>query len=384
MRPLIFGLWAAASLAGGVASAQTPPIASGPLESGPTVAAAIAEQSGEAACDGQALTAVHAESMDAVLLTSAYEGSDRSAYAEDLELSFTIDPDGRPRDIRGPSNGRGSTAGIGYWDDEAKAALAVSRFAGGARGDCRLTVHRSLTPMTVALPAALARGFGTARTGDPARQTARALLAPDCLTLPALDVAAYPDLSRGSVPPGGRAWTVVRFDVSADGTTRAVSTLESTGDAAFDAEGRRSVSATRFRDGSSRSGCIVSFGRSGEPQPDAPDPEPTGDILQSCPAEVRARFTPSRLQFPPAFLRRGVEGWAIVRFDIATWGAIGNVEVLQSQPADTFGLQAQRIIQQGRASPGFTPGVRCVDRVIFKMAEAASPGDPSAVEPLRD
>lgn len=383
MRTLFLGLCVVASLAGGVASAQTPPVVSVPPESRPTAPSAVAEQYGEATCDGETLTALHAESMDSVLLPTASEGADRSVYAQDMELFFTIDADGRPRDIRGPSIRRGSI-GIGYWDDEAKAALAVSRFAGGARGDCRLTVHRSLTLLTDAQPARLARGFGTARASDPVRQTVRARLAPDCLTLPALDVAAYPDLSRGSVRPGGRAWTVVRFKISSDGTTQAVSTLDSTGDADFDAEGRRSVSATRFRPGSSRSGCIVSFGRSGAPQTDAPDPEPTGDILQSCPAEVRARYTPGHLQFPRAFLRRGVEGWAIVRFDIATWGAIGNVEVLQSQPADTFGHQAQRIIQQGRASPGFTPGVRCVDRVIFQMAAEASPTDTAQLESLRD
>lgn len=374
---LVIGL---AAMTWEAAVAQTLPVIvqDGHAVSSPAPAA-IADQVAEATCDDAPVTPVHAEAMAATAFSAAPEGANRNEWARDLHLTFTIDSAGHPRDIRGSGAWRGSTSGIGYADDEAKAALAVWRFQPEARSDCQLTVRRSLTPLDQADIGLLAKGYGTSPVGGTGREAVRARLSPDCLSYPPLRIAAFPDLRLGTVRAGGRAWTVAHFDIADDGVVMGVTTLGSSGDAALDAEGRRAAAATVFQAGQVRRGCIVSFGRGGANLPNAPEPEPTGDELQSCPAEVRARYRTGRPIYPAAFRRRGVEGWAIIRYDIASWGEVGNVEVVQAQPADTFGEEARRIVRQGRAAPGFAAGIRCIDRVIFRMSDQEAPTSTDAV-----
>ena len=173
-------------------------------------------------------------------------------------------------------------------------------------------------------------------------------------------------------PPGGKAWTVVRWDVNAQGRATNVRTLGSSGDRAFDGESRRAVSATVVEGGAPLKGCVYNFYRNGESLP-APDfPIRDEDPLQVCPAEIGTRFktraTPE--SFPNAFRERGIEGWALVRFDLATWGEVGNVEVIDAQPAAAFGDAARRTVQSGRAEPAYTAGVRCVVPVRYTMPQA--------------
>ena len=97
-------------------------------------------------------------------------------------------------------------------------------------------------------------------------------------------------------------------------------------------------------------------------QEDRPDP------LAACPEAMDERFrVRPRLVFPEVFRQRAIEGWALVRFDVAPWGAIGNAAVIEAQPAALFGEDALRLVRASQATPGFEAGVRCVVPVRYRI-----------------
>ena len=75
------------------------------------------------------------------------------------------------------------------------------------------------------------------------------------------------------------------------------------------------------------------------------------------------------MNFPEPFRRRPFEGWAVVRYDVAPWGATGNIEVLASEPAAAFGEQAKRVIASATKAPLSSGMAGCVDRVLFRLPE---------------
>ncbi len=70
-----------------------------------------------------------------------------------------------------------------------------------------------------------------------------------------------------------------------------------------------------------------------------------------------------------------IEGWALVRFDFATWGQVGNLSVIEAQPASAFAESAGRTVLSGRADPGFTAGVRCVVPVRYRIGDTPAPAE---------
>lgn len=321
-----------------------------------------------ATCAGQpAATPLYSEPLTPEILPA----SSRQAVDGETRLAFSIDPDGRTRDIR-LDQGMAPVPPIlvpGYDQSEDQATLAAWRFPPVAAKDCRLTIVRRAVPIAYAPPAAVAQ-LAASAGGRNARSVIKTRFAQpgdDCDSPPPLLNASYPDRRKGSTPPGGVSWVMIRWDILPDGRTGNIETLASSGDQVFEAESRRAVGETRFVDGSPRTGCVSPFSRTGDDLTDTPQPEPTDDVLKDCPADVRARFTPGRLTYPDAFRRRGIEGWAIVRYDIASWGQVGAVSVLEAQPAAAFGNAARQVISSGQATPGFTGAVRCTDRIIFRM-----------------
>lgn len=159
-----------------------------------------------------------------------------------------------------------------------------------------------------------------------------------------------------------------------------VETLGSSGDAAFDAETRRAVSNTVVQGGVPLKGCVFNFHRGGDRLPAPALPEREDDPLQNCPADVGSRFQARGApdSFPAAFRERGIEGWALVRFDLATWGQVGNVQIIDAQPAAAFGDSGRRTAQSARAEPSNTFGVRCVVPVRYVL-----PTNPVSGEPVR-
>jgi TonB family protein len=141
----------------------------------------------------------------------------------------------------------------------------------------------------------------------------------------------------------------------------------SSGDAAFDAEVMRATAELRTDPGRPQRGCVYNWYRRGAVLPAPPMPSAPADPRAACPSTVLASYRALTSPGTVApFLDRGVEGWALVRFDIAPWGEVGKVEVIDAQPASAFGETARRIVGAGRAEPG--PGaIRCVQPVVFRV-----------------
>ncbi len=87
----------------------------------------------------------------------------------------------------------------------------------------------------------------------------------------------------------------------------------------------------------------------------------------NCDASDDTYATQPRLIYPEAYSKRSIEGWAIVAFDVAPWGELGNLRVLASQPSEDFGQQALQVLRSARKAPSQAGRVGCVDKVVFRM-----------------
>ena len=341
--------------------AQTPPASPVIIPMQSAGATWLATRETTFQCDGQPIEALYAEPLPPQAVSGVPDvGLQPSAQT----LSFSITAEGRPRSIR-PVPADPSRF---VQNEEVQAALAAHRFAPGqARADCAMTIRLTPRPLAEISREQLAFAYAVDRARPAAVVRALAREGDDCRDRPRPAVAVYPSPDAGRISPGGLAWSVTRWNVGRDGRTSDVETLASSGNAEVDAEARRAVVATTFQPDAPRRGCINAWTRQGETLPDAPEPEPTGDPLKNCPAELRERITRGRLTYPAAFQQRGIEGWAIVRYDIASWGETGAIEVLEAQPAAAFGEAARNIIRASRATPGHVAGIRCTDRIIFRL-----------------
>ncbi|MDH7975227.1 hypothetical protein QH494_23835 [Sphingomonas sp. AR_OL41] len=72
------------------------------------------------------------------------------------------------------------------------------------------------------------------------------------------------------------------------------------------------------------------------------------------------------LHFPEAYQHRAIEGWAILVYDVAPWGEIGNAPVVASELSEGFGTQALSLIRSAKV-PTTQGLVGCVDPLRFKM-----------------
>jgi outer membrane biosynthesis protein TonB len=308
---------------------------------------------------------------------------DRDADRPHAVLGFTIAEDGRTRDIRRltPSVQDAVMVSGATVADQHQAALSAWRFPAGARSDCRLTIRYRATPLAEATQDDLLRYFAVTRTNGPLRRAVASRLAgpeancggPERSGGRPPRTVSYPDNKIGRrPPPGGRSWTVLRWNIDAEGRATAVETLGSSGDVDFDAETRRAVSETVVQPGPPQKGCVYNFYRIGPALLAPALPPSADDPLQVCPPEVEDRFHAQGQPrtYPRAFGNRAIEGWALVRFDTATWGQVGNVAVIDAQPAEAFGEAGRRTVQSGRADPGFAAGVRCVVPVRYRMPES--------------
>lgn len=71
--------------------------------------------------------------------------------------------------------------------------------------------------------------------------------------------------------------------------------------------------------------------------------------------------------YPRAFSRRGIEGAAVIGYDTAPWGAVGNVSVLGSEPDEAFGDTARNALSNARVVESDSGRRGCVQRVKFKL-----------------
>lgn len=311
---------------------------------------------GSVTCDG-----VPARPVDFVM---PYPSSlRREVEAAPLTLEFAIDRTGRPHSIRITEEAR-----VRIYDRDLMPSLRASRFAGGsAMSDCRVTYDPVVKPMAAATLDEVAR-LGVVPGERMSRANWARLGDGDCLArrFPARLLKGYPDYRRVEGREGAREWNYVRFDITDAGRPASVRVAYSSGDSALEEQGVIAVRQDRFADGP-RTGCIVSWWKNPQivaapPIPDRPE------FVENEACEIGDRWAvePS-LVYPANYRRRAVEGWAVVRYDVASWGEIGEVEVLGSQPSAEFGEAALGVVRRARFKPLEQGLTGCVDRVFFRM-----------------
>lgn len=292
-----------------------------------------------------------------------------------LTLMFDIDADGRPVSISNDDNRLGPSSDVAP-------ALAASRFEAHARRGCKVTYAMSVEPLdSVALPELVSYTLNPDAMRLPQAAWQRIAGQGDCAQEPRPRplLRAYPDFSEVEASPGARDWTLVGYDTDAGGRPRAIHAIMGTGNTQLTKAAQKAVAQSRFT-GGARSHCTYPYWRAPAvlPAPAMPD----GDAFPTsagCPAEVEWE-TPPRPRFPAAYERRRIEGWAIVAYDIAPWGALGNLKVLAAQPADDFGQQALTMMRHAKAKAGGEGASGCIQRLRFAMAKDADEDGGSAAD----
>ena len=285
------------------------------------------------------------------------------ARQQAVTLRFAVDATGRVHSISRESETsfRGS--------DDIAPALASSRFpAGQALSGCSVTYSGTLAPLADApLPELVSYSMNQHSGRLPREGWRRIEAGADCFAAPRPQplLRAYPDFTTIEGTAGVRDWSLVRFDTDAAGRPVRPVLVTGTGNRELDAASVAAVADSRFTAGA-RSGCLYPYYRNpgvlaAEPMPDKPvEPD-------ECERRGGWQVAPV-LHYPPAYARRAIEGWAVIRYDVAPWGATGNVSVVEAQPSVDFGKQAKRMIEMAKARPSEAGVQNCVVHVRYAMA----------------
>lgn len=335
---------------------------------------------GAAICAG---TPVVARMMAEPLPTGAYVMPGMAESLGGYTIRFRIDRDGRPLGIGWVGRDSGTGTQPFFSVEDLEPSLAASRFEPGERQDCTITYVPQAVPVATAPPAVLNHFLAVPRIGyvgwREAVERDRAEAA-DCVRgrRPEPLLATYPDPRTIVRQAGTYTWTITEADIAPSGVPTNVRTKASGGDEALDRSNREAVSRSRFVIDGPKNGCRFVYFR----WANVPIPAPPMPSKDSTPKPVHCARPPELLaplqrRYPVNFERRSIEGWAIVSFDVAPWGVVGNVKVLDSQPSAAFGDMASAMMQQARrvATPLGASG--CVERVRFRMP-GSNNGSPDA------
>lgn len=291
-------------------------------------------------------------------------------------LRFAIDERGRPVSI--------SRDGPDYlpFGDDILSAMAASRFpAGKPHEGCGVTFTMQAVPLDqAAAPELMSYTINplSGRLPEEGWKSIRASGGP-CLDppLPRALIRHIPDFVKIPATPGVRDWSMIRYDLNAAGKPvhAAILTGTGTGNAALNAAGLTAMRASRFTRGA-KTGCLAPYWREAGtlPAPDMPEAIRATRVADgNCPDE-HGWATPPQLRFPEPYRRRRIEGWAVIRYDVAPWGELGNLTVIASEPTADFGRQAITVLRSARLPAQRQGYVGCVDRVRFDMGPQTDPG----------
>lgn len=322
-------------------------------------------EAGEARCGGRVVPAlVRVAPFTQVALVGA--NPPRS-----VEMRFTLDADGRPIGIS-PNE---FTISSGYSfvpDADLTPAFSLWRFAGGRAGvACSMTFTPRTRPLADApdadiLRVSALRGW----TGATQRAVFDRIREIDCggARRPAPLLRAYPDRARLPREAGSPSYAVVGFDIDADGVPAQVAIVTSSGNSAFDRAAIDAAERGRYPGGEPRQRCTIPMllGPTPVAAPPSPDTATFRPEGANCPDKIDW-VQPFARNYPDAFRRRSIEGWAVVGFDLAAGGAPGEIKILASEPAQAFGQQARSIIQSARAKASASGARGCVTKIHFRM-----------------
>jgi hypothetical protein len=190
-------------------------------------------------------------------------------------------------------------------------------------------------------------------------------------------VLYFPEFDLIPGEPGHRGTIAFRYDINGDGAPVNVRQIHNGASDEAAAAAGQAIRKSRFA-AQAKKGCLFITTHTPETMLEAPA-APDGDALRpraaTCPSPLKGILHLGAVPFPESFRRRLVLGWAIVRFDIAPWGAIGNIKTLAAEPAAGFGTQAEGVVRAARADSSTSGYSGCVTRVIFKLDPDAPIGN---------
>lgn len=368
-----------------LAAAQSAPVAAPPAPAIPPPvvitpspnfeAALITWTPGPVTCEGEAV----APDLMPQPLAGIGALPDARATEESQRFTFAVDASGRVTDL----NAEDSAKYIPHGGDLVP-SLAAARFpAGRARTGCSISYTRASRAIAEAELKELVR-YTVFPAGRPPQAVWDRIrpAGSNCLETPPPPLTrAFPDFAKIPQAPGTLAWTLVGYDIDASGRTTAIRAVAGSGNEILDREARNAVARSTFVEGERR-GCLYPYWRRGGllPAPAAPDLASYRPAAATCPDKLPWAREP-RLSFPEPFRRRGIEGWAVVSYDVAPWGELGNMRVLAAQPAAAFGDAAMGVLRGASKPPSERGATGCVDRVRF-VTGAEGAGRVGAEGPL--
>lgn len=295
-------------------------------------------------------------------------------------LSFDLDAEGRPFNITGAMPRRSS-----FLTRDLMPSLRASQFpAGGARTGCSITYGASVEPLVQAPLATLGR-LGAVPRQRLAMEAWDRIAPGDCRKRPRPDplLRAVPDWRTVDGRAGERAWTYVAYDLDAAGVPINLTIPVSSGDSTLDAAALAAAAQDRYAEGP-RTGCAKVWWKN--PDPIAAPPIPAkgaDDGNPGCRFENRWERAPS-LTYPENYRQRGIEGWAILRFDVAPWGEIGAITVMDAQPSSDFGEAAVNVLRNAKFKPQDAGLSGCVERIVFRFNPGAQDDTASDADAMTD
>ncbi|UIJ44089.1 energy transducer TonB [Sphingomonas cannabina] len=242
---------------------------------------------------------------------------------------FRIDADGRPLSITHV----GSSWAPGA--EDLAPSLAASRLdIAGAQGACEVTYTADAVPLAEA-PVGDLISYSLAPLNGKLPEAGWDRIRPagaDCARAPRPRwlVAVSPDYARLPAAPGARDWTLLSYDLDAQGRPKRIAKMSGNGNAALDRAATEALSQSRQTEGPRR-GCLRPYVRAATrlAAPESPGPETLRPKDATCPTDGGWERKPV-LTYPRNWRRRSIEGWAIVTFDVAPWGETGNAKAVAS------------------------------------------------------
>ena len=323
-------------------------------------------------CGGETVAAPRLVRPTSVVSTR-YSPAGTDTPALTYRFTFAIDAQGHARTIR-----REAAAPSTYYVDTGDLApsLAASQFPARApREGCSVVYLASVSPIETA---ALQTLYELASRPDTRGSvlTIRERIRPAGSTCPGepgqYRRLNFPAFERLPPPADGWAWSFLAFDVDSAGQPRHVRVLGSSGDTALDRASIAALADNRYAPGPGYRGCTYHFFHNGPS--DRLSPELPADAPADTGNQPGCKIDPNSIAglldgsaYPRSFWRRRIEGVAVVSYDTAPWGAVGNVKVVASEPDELFGSIARGAFSNARVAESDQGRRGCVQHVRFRL-----------------